>query len=155
MREWPYTASNRDKLRCTSPPTSRFPSALEMSLGLYPRDISWSLGNYNPIHPSSRQSTYTVFYRTKNGGWGGGEGVKETQWYTLGSFPICSYRPMIDSKEQDDQNHLSAGIGDDDEVNPKDGLYCREQCNTIHPCSATGLAPRGREGRGSQAASPS
>ena len=40
MREWPYTASSRDVLGCTSPPTSRFPSALEMSLGLRPRDIS-------------------------------------------------------------------------------------------------------------------
>ena len=39
-REWAYTALNRDELGCTSPPTSRFPSALEMSLGLRPRDIS-------------------------------------------------------------------------------------------------------------------
>ena len=45
MREWPYTASNRDVLGCTSPPTSRFPSALEMSLGLRPRDISRASGN--------------------------------------------------------------------------------------------------------------
>ena len=45
MREWPYTASNRDELGCTSPPTSRFPSALEMSLGLRPRDISRASGN--------------------------------------------------------------------------------------------------------------
>ena len=33
MREWPYTASNRDELGCTSPLTSRFPLALEKSLG--------------------------------------------------------------------------------------------------------------------------
>ena len=45
MREWPYTASNRDELGCTSPPTSRFPSALEMSLGLCRRDISRASGN--------------------------------------------------------------------------------------------------------------
>ena len=45
MREWPYTASSRDVLGCTSPPTSRFPSALEMSLGLRPRDISRASGN--------------------------------------------------------------------------------------------------------------
>ena len=45
MREWPYTASNWDVLGCTSPPTSRFPSALEMSLGLRPRDISRASGN--------------------------------------------------------------------------------------------------------------
>ena len=45
MREWTYTASSRDVLGCTSPPTSRFPWALEM---------------YNPIHPSSRQCTYTI-----------------------------------------------------------------------------------------------
>ena len=41
MREWPYTASNRDELGCTSPLTSRYPLALEMSLGLRPREISW------------------------------------------------------------------------------------------------------------------
>ena len=36
MREWPYTASNRDELGCTSPPTSRCPSdfALRTSFGL-------------------------------------------------------------------------------------------------------------------------
>ena len=33
MREWPYTASNRDILGCTSPSTSRFPSGLGKSLG--------------------------------------------------------------------------------------------------------------------------
>ena len=60
MREWPYTASNRDELGCTPPLTSRFPSALEMSLGLRPREISRSSGMYNPIHPSSRQCTYTI-----------------------------------------------------------------------------------------------
>ena len=38
IREWPYTASNQDALGCTPPPTSRFPSALEMSLGT--RDLS-------------------------------------------------------------------------------------------------------------------
>ena len=41
MREWPYTALSRDILGCTSPPTSRFPSAL----GLRPRDISRASGN--------------------------------------------------------------------------------------------------------------
>ena len=74
MREWPYTASSRDILGCTSPPTSRFPSALEMSLGLRPQDISRASGNllvvgdvqpntslYNPIHPSTRQCTDTMF----------------------------------------------------------------------------------------------
>ena len=45
MREWTYTASSRDVLGCTSPRTSRFPSALEMSLGLRPRDISLALRN--------------------------------------------------------------------------------------------------------------
>ena len=44
MREWTYTASSRDVLRCTSPPTKRFPSALEMSLGLHPWDIPSGLG---------------------------------------------------------------------------------------------------------------
>ena len=58
----PYTAERRDVSGCTSPPTSRFPSALEMSLGLPPldeghqalgtslgpREISWSSGMYNP-----------------------------------------------------------------------------------------------------------
>ena len=60
MREWPHTASNRYLLGCTSPPTSRFPSALEMSLGTFlgPREISWSSGMYNPIHSSSRQCRY-------------------------------------------------------------------------------------------------
>ena len=58
MREWLYTASNRDELGCTSPLTSRFPSALGTSLG--PQEISWSSGMYNPIHPSSRQCTYTI-----------------------------------------------------------------------------------------------
>ena len=33
IREWPYTASNRDELGCTAPPTSRFPSSLGKSLG--------------------------------------------------------------------------------------------------------------------------
>ena len=41
MREWPYTASNRDVLGCTSPLTSRFPSAF----GLRPQDISRASGN--------------------------------------------------------------------------------------------------------------
>ena len=49
MREWPYTASSRDILGCTSPPTSRFPSALEMSLGLRPRDISRASGNLSVV----------------------------------------------------------------------------------------------------------
>ena len=49
MREWPYTASSRDVLGCTSPPTSRFPSALEMSLGLRPRDISRASGNLSVV----------------------------------------------------------------------------------------------------------
>ena len=42
MREWPYTALNRDVL----------------SLGS--REISWLSEMYNPIHPSSRQCTYTI-----------------------------------------------------------------------------------------------
>ena len=45
MREWPYTASSRDILDRTSPPTSKFPLALEMSLGFRPRDISRASGN--------------------------------------------------------------------------------------------------------------
>ena len=45
MREWSYTALSRAVLGCTSPPTSRFPSALEMSLRLRPRDISRASGN--------------------------------------------------------------------------------------------------------------
>ena len=49
MREWPYTASSRDILGCTSPPTSRFPSALEMSPGLRPRDISRASGNFSVV----------------------------------------------------------------------------------------------------------
>ena len=49
---WPYTASSWDALGWTSPSTSRFPSALKMSL---------RLPAYNPKHSSSRQcSTYTV-----------------------------------------------------------------------------------------------
>ena len=63
MREWPYTASNRDELSCKSPPTSRFPSAL----GLRPRDISRASGNLlvvGDVHPSSRQCTYTIFLLT-------------------------------------------------------------------------------------------
>ena len=56
MREWPYTASNRDELYtytaerrdvlgCTSPTTKRFPEAREMSRGRSPRDISRAEGN--------------------------------------------------------------------------------------------------------------
>ena len=60
MREWTNTASSWDILGCTSPPTSRFPVALEMSLGLWPREISWSSGMYNPIPPSSRQCTDNI-----------------------------------------------------------------------------------------------
>ena len=56
MREWPYTASNRDALYtytaetrdvlgCTSPTTKRFPEAREMSRGRSPRDISRAEGN--------------------------------------------------------------------------------------------------------------
>ena len=51
MREWPYTASNRDELGCTSPPTSRFPSALEMSLGLRPcfiPQVVWWMKDESP-----------------------------------------------------------------------------------------------------------
>ena len=55
-----YTASSWDVLGCTSPPALRLPSALKMSLStsLGPREISWSSGMYNPIHPSSRQCAY-------------------------------------------------------------------------------------------------
>ena len=45
MKEWPYTASSRDVLGCTSPPTKRFPEAREMSRGRSPRDISRAEGN--------------------------------------------------------------------------------------------------------------
>ena len=45
MREWPYTASNRDELDCTSPTTKRFPEAREMSRGRSPRDILRAEGN--------------------------------------------------------------------------------------------------------------
>ena len=66
MREWPYTASNRDELGCTSPPTSIFPqparcpSGFALGTSLGPREIFWSSGMYNPIHPSSRQCTQTM-----------------------------------------------------------------------------------------------
>ena len=52
---------------------------------------------------------------------------------------------MIDPKEHDDHNHPAAAFGevDDDEVDSKDGLYCGSS-------SATGLAPRGRHGRGAR-----
>ena len=45
-----------------SPLTSRFPSALETSLGKFhcPWEISRFLGMWNPIHPDSRQCTYTI-----------------------------------------------------------------------------------------------
>ena len=45
-----------------SPLTSRFPSALEISLGKFhcPWEISRFLGMWNPIHPDSRQCTYTI-----------------------------------------------------------------------------------------------
>ena len=33
MREWPYSASSRDILGCTSPTTKRFPEAREISRG--------------------------------------------------------------------------------------------------------------------------
>ena len=39
-----YTAERRDVLGCTSPTTKRFPEALEMSLGLRPREIPWVSG---------------------------------------------------------------------------------------------------------------
>ena len=54
MREWPYTASSRDILGCTSPPTLRFPSSLRKFLGRRGCTL------YNPIHPSSRQCTDTI-----------------------------------------------------------------------------------------------
>ena len=47
--------ANDERMGCTSPPTLRFSSALEMSLGLRPRDISRASGNllvvgmYNPF----------------------------------------------------------------------------------------------------------
>ena len=56
MREWPYTPSNHDVLGCTSPPTSRFPLALEMTLGLRPQDILRAEGNLEvggDIQPNS------------------------------------------------------------------------------------------------------
>ena len=39
MREWPYTASSRDVLGRTSPPTLRFPSALGLGKSLGRRDV--------------------------------------------------------------------------------------------------------------------
>ena len=36
------------------------PSGFALGTSLGPREISWSSGMYNPIHPSSRQSTYTI-----------------------------------------------------------------------------------------------
>ena len=53
MTEWPYTASSRDALGCTSPLNTRFPWALEMSPGTYlaPQENSWLSGMYNPTHP--------------------------------------------------------------------------------------------------------
>ena len=54
-------------VQCTSPPTSRFPSAFEMSLGLFPQtslgpsEILRSKGMYNSIHPDSRQCMDTMF----------------------------------------------------------------------------------------------
>ena len=67
MREWPYTASNRDVLGCTSPPTSRFPSALEMSLGLRPRDISRASGNLlvvGDVQPNTSLLSAVYVYNT-------------------------------------------------------------------------------------------
>ena len=67
MREWPYTASNRDELGCTSPPTSRFPSALEMSLGLRPRDISRASGNLlvvGDVQPNTSLLSAVYVYNT-------------------------------------------------------------------------------------------
>ena len=68
LREWTYTASSRDALGNTSP------SALEISPGLRPREISRASGckihalgkslgprgMYFPMHPSSRQCTDTI-----------------------------------------------------------------------------------------------
>ena len=51
-RECPYTASSRDILGCTSPITSRFPSAFEMSLELRPRDISRASGHLSGLGKS-------------------------------------------------------------------------------------------------------
>ena len=54
-------------VQCTSPPTSRFPSAFEMSLGVFPQtslgpsEILRSKGMYNSIHPDSRQCMDTMF----------------------------------------------------------------------------------------------
>ena len=69
MREWPYTASNWDELGRTSPPTSRFPSALEMSLGLRPRDISRALGNLlvvGDVQPNTSRFEAVYVYNTGN-----------------------------------------------------------------------------------------
>ena len=67
MREWPYTASNRDELGCTSPPTSRFPSALEITRGTSqrPRELSNpSLGMYQEIDPCRASSIDSVKINT-------------------------------------------------------------------------------------------
>ena len=60
MKEW--------AVQCTSPPTSRFPSAFDMSFGLFPqtslrpREILRSKGMYNPIYPDSRQCMDTLHF---------------------------------------------------------------------------------------------
>ena len=89
-----YNASSRDVLGCTSPPTSIFPEAQEMSRGRSPWDISRaegnlevggdiqpntsrfeavyghsliinpSLGMYQEIHPCRASSTYSVKINT-------------------------------------------------------------------------------------------
>ena len=43
--ECPYSTKTREVLGNPSPPPSRFPSTLEISLGLRPREISWVSGN--------------------------------------------------------------------------------------------------------------
>ena len=45
------------------PRPSRCPSGFALGTSLGPREISWSSGMYNPIHPSSRQCTDTFPHR--------------------------------------------------------------------------------------------
>ena len=49
MRECPYSTKTREVLGNPSPPPSRIPSILEISLGLRPREISRVSGNLSGV----------------------------------------------------------------------------------------------------------
>ena len=49
LRDCPYSTKTREVLGNPSPPPSRFPSTLEISLGLRPREISRVSGNLSGV----------------------------------------------------------------------------------------------------------